>query len=153
MIYVRAGGSSGPGGSIDENARGEFAKFQLLLFGVIAFIVSIFTSCNETRYVIWGKTVDTAVFSKQSFSGGRGQQPYLEVKYQFDDAGKARKEVDEVDPDFTFTSPVVVTIEYIPGTESSRVDGHHQKWWFGVLLASVALMAAGAVKFWRFYKS
>lgn len=132
----------------------ELAKFQLLLLGLVLFIVSTFMSCNEMRYAMWGTSVDTMTFSKQEVSTGRRRlSRKLLVKYTFDDAGKVRKEEDEVPLDLPFPAANMIAVEYIPGSESSRVLGHHQKWWLLVFAGSLGLMGFGAYKFWKFYKS
>jgi hypothetical protein len=137
-----------------EEFRNEAAKFMLLLAAVGLFVVSVFLSVNEVRYLLWGTTVQTTQFSRQlTSSGGRASRQVMLVKYTFEDGGRVRKESDEVGLDFPFPPANAVMVEYIPGSESSRVHGHHQRWSFYVLGASVLLVGWQVWKFWKFYKS
>jgi hypothetical protein len=138
------------------DADHEFAKFKLLLFGIGLFVVSTFMSCSEIRYSVWGKTVDTPTYTKQQVRVYRRRSPdttEILVKYQFDDNGKLRKEEDQVSLDYTFASPNTVRVQYIPGSDSSRLERSMQWWWLAIFGGSIGVMGFGAFKFWRFYKS
>ena len=128
---------------------------KFLLAGIVIFIIATVQSCNETRYKIWGTTVQATSFTKREVEhhSRRGYYVDLLVQYQFDDAGKVRKEEDSVSLDFAFPHPNAVTIQYIPGTEDSRISGHDQAWWIWVFLGSIGLLVWQCVKFWKFYKS
>jgi hypothetical protein len=137
-----------------DEFQNEFGKLLLLVVAVGLFVVSVFLSVNEVRYLLWGTTVQTTQFSRQlTSSGGRASRQVMLVKYTFDDGGRVRKESDEVGLDFPFPPVNAVIVEYIPGTDSSRVHGHHQRWSFYVLGASVLLVGWQAWRFWKFYKS
>jgi len=123
---------------------------------LIAIIIAcVYFSAKELRYMIWGRTVDATVISaieeRVTKTQGGISFPQLTVAYAFQDGGQAREEVDAVTPDWPITKTTkVVAVEYIPGTELSRLKGNDHKGWLwgsGVMLV-LGCMVGGA--WWKF---
>lgn len=150
--------SSGYGGANrDEEAsdefQHEFIRFLVLAAAVLLLIASAVLSVNEARYALWGQTVRAQDFKRHTVMRSRNTRQVVVVRYTFTDGGAARTEEDEVGPDFHFPMANAVDVQYIPGTDSSRLLGHHRRWPLYVLGGSVLLLAWQAWRFWRFYRS
>ncbi len=77
--------------------------------------------------------------------------PVLRFEYEFDDGDRMRSEKDDVSPDWAWTkgSPTVA-VQYIPGTDSSRLVGNDHRGW---LWGSAGLLVLGAIcggVWWKF---
>lgn len=131
-----------------------------IYLGIFAFfLISAYTSYNETRYLLFGHKAQ-AVVTKAHIQNGSGRSAntdYLSVTYTFTDKdGADRTESDTLSPDDVLAqglaSGVPVKVQYISGEpEKSRLAGHNLVWLtipFVVLTLALAVMT---VRFWREY--
>ncbi|MDB5338083.1 MAG: hypothetical protein JWN70_3702 [Planctomycetaceae bacterium] len=129
----------------------ELAKFKWILVVGIALIMTGCYSLNELRYAVWGKSVEAKVTGAKEVTnrGRRGRtSTALRIDYQFSEAGGAsRTEHDEVSTDWPLSSDGKVTVQYIPGAESSsRLLGHSNMFSVYLFLGCIACMAIAVYK-------
>jgi hypothetical protein len=131
-----------------------FFKVRAVLAVIVLLAIATFKSCEEARYTLWGETVEpTSATTRQVTTRGRrgSQRQKLEVSYQFDDAGKVRKEHEVVSLDYKVPDPL--RVQYIPGTTDSRIEGNTERFWLIIVAIALALFSWQVIKFWKFYKS
>ena len=136
----------------------EMFQMRAMLGIAILFFVSLFFAFGEMRYYVFGKTVDAEIVQVQRLLEPRRRGssiPKLSVEYQFmDPDGRKRKETDMVPEEWGISrADGVVAVQYIPGTESSRLVGHTNTFWVYVFLVFLGLMGFAGWRFWKFYKS
>jgi hypothetical protein len=153
LIFSGGYGKANRDEQASEEAQEEFAKLLVVIAAVLLFIVSAALSVNEARYAIWGQTVRTQDFKRTDVMRSRNMRKVAVVRYTFLDGTKTRTEEDEVDIDFPFPAANAVDVQYIPGTDSSRLLGHRRVWPLWILGGSILVIAWQACRFWRFYKS
>jgi hypothetical protein len=134
---------------------------------LVLFVLSTVFSIQELRYLAFGRTIDAKLGAIRQIEhrGRYGTTSYnLGVSYEYDDevlaknprwASQAhRRDEDEIPTDWRpLPSGQTVRVQFIPGTESSRLEGHHQLVWVGVFGVFLAIGLGWCLWFWRFYKS
>ena len=157
---LRGSGGGGRGGFERHRDRldinHELRRAKLALGVGVLFIVSLVGSCTELRYALFSTTVDAQVtMAKPTLQGGRRgrSSSVLLVEYQFTDNGTVRKEQDIVDPDWPAQAGATTPVQYISGTDVSRLAGHSNMLFVYLFGASLVGLAVVGFRFWRFYKS
>lgn len=137
---------------MDQEA--ELAKFKLILFALVVFLVSGFFAYGELKFSLWGKTAQANI--SRTFEteepGRRGRsRPLLAVEYSFTEAdGTPRNERDDVPRGSQIPSSGPITVEYLPGVaDSSRILGHSSKMAVYVFLGCLAILAFAGFQLWR----
>jgi hypothetical protein len=134
----------------------EAKRAKLALVVGVLFLVSLIGSCTELRYAVFGTDVDAQVtVAKQGVEPGRRGRghPVLMVEYQFTDNGTVRKEQDIVPRDWPAVAGQSTPVQYISGTDMSRLKGHKNMVFVYLFLASLIGVAFVGIRFWKFYKS
>src|SRR3954454_13361875 len=105
----------------------ETRRFKLLLFFGLMFLVSTFFAYKELKYWLRGKTIRADLIDvRETTSSGRRRRPMLVVEYGFTEPGATtrRRETDRVSTDWEQPADKSVTVQYLPGTDNSRLAGH-----------------------------
>lgn len=127
----------------------ELRNLKRMATAGILFLMSAYFSWTELKYVVSGKVTeaDLVNVARQTRRGKYGStKEYLSFEYQFNDAGNTRRESDEVSTDTQQPSNGKVSVQYLPGTTSSRLEGHRQT--FYVVLFFISIGWAG----WEIYQ-
>jgi hypothetical protein len=140
------------------NAEANKLLVYLLLFGL--FIASAVVSCSEIRYTAFGRTKEAVVEKamEQYYPGDTDKsRSTLHFDYILDDAGNKRHESDAVDyswiqehgPTVLGEDGHTIAVQYLAGTDSSRIAGHNHRWVmipFGIV---VLMIVVASVRFYR----
>ena len=118
--------------------RGRLVVALLLLLAI-----STVKSCDEIRYAISGTIVKPI---RATISEDRPPR----VEYEFMDGPQRRVESDR--PLFGSVAEPVM-IEYIPGSETSRIARGREWWWIILPGALLVAIAYHSWRFWKLYKS
>lgn len=120
----------------------ETKNFKRMLFVILTFLVSAFFAYRELKYTLWGQTIDAQIVrTYQTTPTGRRGRPMLVVEYSFQDAGQTRREGDRVSLDTPLASDTSVPIQYLPGTDLSRLAGNRNLVSVWIFLGTLALLA------------
>ena len=140
----------------------EVVRFRMLVITVGVFIVSMFVSCSELKYQVYGKSTDAKLVKVSPIleTGRRGRgRDALALDYQFTDTdGQVRNEEVTVSKDWQ--PPEVgesglrtIQVQYIPGSPGdSRLTGKEN--WVTVLvfLGITGFLVFQVIRFWRTYQ-
>jgi len=136
----------------------EHLKWRLIMGCAVLFLVSMVMSCQELRYLAWGKTTEAQIVRdqverdpspriwSQLFLGTRPARGPSRTRrvviFTFQDGQRFRKEFDEVPMDWTCPPPgATIQVQYIAGKDyQSRLAGTHQWGWVTLFIVSVAAM-------------
>ena len=124
----------------------ETARFKVMMFVGIVFLVSAFLSWRELKYLTFGKEVDAKLVRVYTFEdvGRRGRvREKIGVDYEFKDAetGDVRKETDTLPITATPPKGPTVKVQYLEGSEGgSRLAGHAQTIWLWVCGGTLAFL-------------
>ena len=133
-------------------------NFRLGIGLLALFVISAVYSCNEARYLAWGKTADAKIEKVEPVTkhGRYGRQyQVLRFSYSFPDGDLGtRREEDDVAMDFIAPESLpddgTIPVQYIPGTaDRSRLSGHSAKWLIIPFVASLGLLTFFGIRFWR----
>jgi hypothetical protein len=121
-------------------------KFKIVLVVLLVFLVSMIKSCNEMRYWISGKTTIAQASTRVDQEIRHGETfPQRVLAYNYDDAGKSCSNYVNVPMDWPGKGQSTVKIQYIPGSELSRISGQSNMVWVIIFFASLAAAAVGVV--------
>lgn len=126
-------------------------KIILCVFGL--FFVSMVMSCQELRYMVSGKVVDAGGSPRvETWVDKYGTKTQHQViSYQFQDGEATRGQTLEVPLNWTNPSPGnSLKVQYIPGSDTSRLLGQSNRVWVWVFFVSLALSIFGG---WIMVKS
>lgn len=142
------------------DGENEFFKLKLLLLVIVLFIASGIASCNELRYLAFGKTVQAQCTAADviPIRGRYGITSHeLRVRYSFDDGSLgSRKEEDHVSVSWSNTTQAgaPLAVQYIPGVpDRSRLKGHNYAWLTVPFVVCTLALAGFSIYFWRDYKA
>ena len=97
----------------------EIRKFKLLLFVVLAFLFSCWTSWQEFKYLAWGQETEAKV--RRVFETRERRRDLLAIEFSYqDEEGQHLEERDDVPYDTDVPEAGgTITIQYIQGAENS----------------------------------
>jgi len=133
---------------------GHWTLGRLIVGCAIPFLVSMVMSCQELRYLAWGKTTEAQIVKDQVErdpglvgsllrTSSSSWPKRRMVIYTFMDGENLRKEYEKVPMDWSPPSGQTIQIQYIAGKENqSRFAGTHHWGWITLFIASLAAMAA-----------
>lgn len=136
----------------------EMARVRVLVITTIAFFISMFASCSEMKYQLWGKTTTAELLKVTKVQESRRSHS-LALDYQFTDAdGQVRKEEDRVST--SWVPPAApegqrptIQVDYIPGSPgTSRLDGQSNIVFVIIFLAILGFLVLQVAKFWKGYQ-
>jgi len=130
-------------------------EIRALFGGVALMCVVLFYSFSEIRYMVSGRTVDATLISanEERVSKREGSMSYrqLTVVYEFDDGGQVRAAADIVAPDWPIAKgATTIPVEFIPGTDKSRLKGNHHHGYLWGSGAIIVLAGICGVAWWKF---
>ena len=128
------------------DADEEAGKFKLMLFVLIAFIVSTFFAYMELKYSTGGRTAEATVDRVAERAGRRRTTRTVYYHYR-DTEGNLRNGSDDVDPNWFPPDDGKVMVQYLADT--SRLAGKRNTFALVVFFGSLAAMLVGGFLFWR----
>jgi hypothetical protein len=142
-IYIPAGQIV----DIDDETK----QFKTILCFGLLFLVSSFFAWKELKYVVWGKVVDADLISTRQVTTTtrRGEQVWLVVEYSFkESSGAERREKDRVSTDWSLPRGQTVPVQYLAGTDDSRLVGHRNFVAVIIFVVSFAVTAFFVGRLW-----
>ena len=115
-------------------------KFVLTIIALV--LISLFMSCQELHYMVSGKTADATMNSRVENFENRMRRV---VGYNYMDRGEARQKFVEVPMDWPGVGQPTVKVQYIPGSDTSRLYGQTNMVWVIIFFISLAVAAVAAV--------
>jgi hypothetical protein len=130
-------------------------EIRALFAGFAIVCVVLFYSFGELRYMVSGRTVEATLITakEERVSKREGSMSYrqLTVVYEFDDDGQVRAAADIVAPDWPIAKDATtIPVEFIPGTDKSRLKGNHHRGYLWGSGAILALAGVCGVAWWKF---
>ena len=124
----------------------ETARFKVMLVVFVVFLVSMFLSWRELKYMTVGKEASAKLVRVYEYQdvGRRGRtREKIAVEYEFKDAELGvRTESDDIPSTATPPKGPTVRVQYLEGSEgSSRLAGRSQKIWLWVFFGTFAFLA------------
>jgi len=106
----------------------ELAQFKRIIMAIIVFLMTMYFSYQEMKYVIWSTTAEATVtrtFETAESAGRFRRRELLAIEYTFtDEDGQSHNEREDIPLDHPAPGERI-TVEYIPGVEdSSRIEGY-----------------------------
>jgi len=129
----------------------ETRQFKILLFFGLLFFVSTFFAYKELKYWLRGKTIQADLIDvRETTSADRRHRPMLVVEYGFTAPGATthRRETDRVSTDWEPPGNKTVIVQYLPGTDDSRLAGHANVVAVVIFFASFAVTAFFVGRLW-----
>jgi hypothetical protein len=121
-------------------------KTKIILAIFLLFFVSMVMSCQELRYMVSGKTTDASLNTRLEYSQRNGGKYVKRVAgYSFEDSGKNRQRYFDVPFDWSHAEDKSIKVQYIPGSERSRVYGDSNKGWVAVFVGSLIAAVIGGI--------
>ncbi len=136
----------------------EMKRVRVLAITTIAFFVSMFASCSEMKYQLWGKTTTAQLLKVTKVTESRRSKSQA-LDYQFTDVdGQVRKEEDRVSTSWVPPTAVdgqrpTIQVDYIPGSPgTSRLDGRSNFVFVIIFLAILGFLLFQVARFWKGYQ-
>ena len=129
----------------------ETKQFKAILCFGILFLVSAFFAWKEVKYLLWGKVVEADLISTREVTTltRRGEEVWLVVEYSFKETGGTqRREKDRVHTDWSLPGGKKVPVQYLAGTDNSRLVGHRNYVAVFIFVVSFALTAFFVGRLW-----
>lgn len=132
---------------MDDEVNGQWVKAAIGI--VVIFIVSLWASCSEIRYLAFGKVTTATVRHCEVVEDRRQRKSaHLQVRYSFkDDDGQERIEGAQADATLQakFAKGSKIEVQYVPRRiGESRLVGQNN-WWLTLPLAISILATIGFV--------
>jgi hypothetical protein len=127
----------------------QYRKLRFVLGIIGIFLVSFIMSCQEMRYMAFGKTVDATLELAQpeKETTRRGSiKRKLVVTYSFFDKDTFRRERVDVPENWEGVGAKTVPVQYIPGRpDVSRIKGQSNMVWVVIFATSVIALVVWAI--------
>jgi hypothetical protein len=102
----------------------ETRRFKIMVFVGLLFVLSAYSSCQEIKYSIWGKTAEATISSTQRMRMRR-TRTVLVVRYEFTEESGAQRTDSMAQPlDWQPPADGKLSIDYLAGAKGeSRLHG------------------------------